>query len=119
MHNFGKLFEPVWERKNIKMKKDNEKNKNQDDIQNKIIEVLDEDGNLIKFELLDIIEYNSNEYGLLKPTSPLDDIEEGEVALMKLVEDNDEYSFDVIEDDDEFEEVVDYMEALQVDDEIK
>lgn len=101
------------------MKKDNEKNKNQDDIQNKIIEVLDEDGNLIKFELLDIIEYNSNEYGLLKPTSPLNDIEEGEVALMKLVEDNDEYSFEVIEDDDEFEEVVDYMEALQVDDEIK
>lgn len=91
----------------------------QDDIQNKIIEVLDENGKLIKFELLDIIEYNSNEYGLLKPISPIDDIEEGEVALMKLIEENDEYTFEVIEDDDEFEEIVDYMEALEVDDEIE
>ncbi|OLA95096.1 MAG: hypothetical protein BHW64_00305 [Candidatus Melainabacteria bacterium LEY3_CP_29_8] len=101
------------------MDNNQETNKNQDDIRNKIIEVLDEDGKLIKFELLDIIEYNSNEYGLLKPVSPLNDIEEGEVALMKLVEENDEYTFEVIEDDDEFEEVVDYMEALEVDDEIK
>lgn len=91
----------------------------QGDIQNKIIEVLDENGKLIKFELLDIIEYNSNEYGLLKPISPIDDIEEGEVALMKLIEENDEYTFEVIEDDDEFEEIVDYMEALEVDDEIE
>ena len=91
----------------------------QDDIQNKIIEVLDENGKLFKFELLDIIEYNSNEYGLLKPISPIDDIEEGEVALMKLIEENYEYTFEVIEDDDEFEEIVDYMEALEVDDEIE
>ena len=80
---------------------------------------MDEDGKLIKFELLDIIEYNSNEYGLLKPISPIDDIEEGEVALMKLIEENDEYTFEVIEDDDEFEEIVDYMEALEVDDAIE
>ena len=49
----------------------------------------------------------------------IDDIEEGEVALMKLIEENDEYTFEVIEDDDEFEEIVDYMEALEVDDEIE
>lgn len=98
---------------------DNSQETKKDDIQNKIIEVLDEDGKLIKFELLDIIEYNSNEYGLLKPISSLNDIEEGEIALMKLIEENDEYTFEVIEDDDEFEEIVDYMEALEVDDEIE
>ncbi len=98
---------------------ENNKEIKQDDIQNKIIEVLDENGKLIKFELLDIIEYNSKEYGLLKPISPIDDIEEGEVALMKLIEENDEYTFEVIEDDDEFEEIVDYMEALEVEDEIE
>ena len=98
---------------------DNNQGTKKDDIQNKIIEVLDEDGKLIKFELLDIIEYNSNEYGLLKPISPIDDIEDGEVALMKLIEENDEYTFEVIEDDDEFEEIVDYMEALEVDDAIE
>ena len=98
---------------------DNNQGTKKDDIQNKIIEVLDEDGKLIKFELLDIIEYNSNEYGLLKPISPIDDIVEGEVALMKLIEENDEYTFEVIEDDDEFEEIVDYMEALEVDDAIE
>ena len=98
---------------------DNNQGTKKDDIKNKIIEVLDEDGKLIKFELLDIIEYNSNEYGLLKPISPIDDIEEGEVALMKLIEENDEYTFEVIEDDDEFEEIVDYMEALEVDDAIE
>ena len=98
---------------------DNNQGTKKDDIQNKIIEVLYEDGKLIKFELLDIIEYNSNEYGLLKPISPIDDIEEGEVALMKLIEENDEYTFEVIEDDDEFEEIVDYMEALEVDDAIE
>lgn len=98
---------------------DNNQEIKKDDIQNKIIEVLDENGRLLKFELLDIIEYNSNEYGLLKPVSPIDDIEEGEVALMKLIEENNEYTFEVIEDDDEFEEIVDYMEALEVDDEIE
>ena len=39
---------------------ENNKEIKQDDIQNKVIEVLDENGKLIKFELLDIIEYNSS-----------------------------------------------------------
>lgn len=84
-----------------------------DRFENKIIETIDENGNTIKFELIDLIDYDENTYGLLKPIEGFDEseVEDGEVALMKLVKENEEYSFEIIEDDDEFDKICDYIDS--------
>lgn len=78
-----------------------------------IIETLDENGNLIKFELFDIIQFEGSEYALLLPGDEKDKEENGsEIVLMKLIQEGTGYSFETIEDDDEFERVSDYIESL-------
>lgn len=81
----------------------------------KLIETLDEEGNLVKFELFDIIEYEDKEYALLLPADTQDDYDE--VILMRLTKDGEDYIFEAIEDDEEFDKVSEYIENLDVDDE--
>ena len=78
-----------------------------------IIETLDEKGNLIKFELFDIIQFEGSEYALLLPGDEKDKEEnDSEIVLMKLIQEGSDYSFETIEDDDEFERVSEYIENL-------
>ena len=82
-----------------------------EDMEDQIIETIDEDGNVVKFELIDLVEFEEKEYGLLLPhDEPSDD--EKEVVLMRLVKDGEEYSFEMIESDDEFNKVVEFIESL-------
>ena len=79
-----------------------------------IIETIDENGNVIKFELFDIVEVDEQEYALLLPVEE----EEGdEVVLMKLTKDGEEYLFETIDDDEEFEKVAAYVESMEDEDE--
>ena len=78
-----------------------------------IIETLDEKGKLIKFELFDIIQFEGSEYALLLPGDEKDKEEnDSEIVLMKLIQEGSGYSFEKIEDDDEFERVYEYIENL-------
>lgn len=81
----------------------------------KLIETVDEEGNLVKFELFDIVEYEDKEYALLLPSDSDDDYDE--VILMRLTKDGEDYIFEAIEDDEEFDRVSEYIENLDVDDE--
>lgn len=86
-----------------------------EDMNDQIIETVDEDGNVVKFELIDIVEVDEIEYGLLLP---IDDEnakadEEGEVVLMRLKKEGDEFLFEAIEDDDEFEKVVEFIQEIE------
>lgn len=54
---------------------------------NKIITLNDEPGNVVEFDYLDLIEFESNEYVALLPTDDLEDI--GEVINLH-IEDPDE-----------------------------
>lgn len=75
-----------------------------------IIETVDENGNVVKFELYDIVEVDEQEYALLLPVEE----EEGdEIVLMKLTKDGEEYLFETIEDDAEFEKVANYVETME------
>ncbi len=76
-----------------------------------IIETVDEEGNVVKFELIDIISVDEIEYGLLMPVTDSD--EEDEAVLMRLKKEGEEFIFEGIEDDDEFERVVDYIQNLE------
>lgn len=83
--------------------------------EDQIIETIDENGNVIKFELFDIVEVDEQEYALLLPVD--EEEESSEVVLMRLSKDGDEYLFETIDDDDEFEKVVAYVESMEDEDE--
>ena len=54
-----------------------------------IVILNDEDGNEVKFEFLDLVELDEEEYVVLLPVTEEGEEEEGEVVILK-VEDNDE-----------------------------
>jgi len=75
-----------------------------------LIETVDEEGNIVNFELFDIIEFEEQEYALLLPAESEND--DDEVVLMRLTKDGEEYLFEAIDDDAEFDKVSDYIENL-------
>jgi len=84
--------------------------------ENNIIETVDENGEVIRFQLFDIIEFEEKEYALLLPIDeePEDEDEddESEMILMRLTKEGDEYSFETIEDNEEFDRVSEYIESI-------
>ena len=81
-----------------------------------VIETVDEEGNIISFKLFDVIEYEGKEYAMLLPIDE-EDSDDPELVLMRLVTDGEEYAFETIDDEDEFNAVYDYIESLEEDEE--
>lgn len=63
-------------------------NNSEDELESSIIELEDEDGKKVKFECLDYIEYDNEEYAVLLPADENDSEEPGEIVILK-VEDTD------------------------------
>ena len=84
-----------------------------------LIETVDEEGKVVNFELFDIVEFEEKEYALLIPVMDGEEAvsEENEVVLMRLTKDGEDYLFEAIEDDEEFEKVSEYIENTEVEDE--
>ncbi len=83
-----------------------------------LLELVDEDGNKVQLEVLDIINVDDKEYALLLPPHEHTDDEEeeeheDEVVVMRLKRDGEDYTLELIEDDDEFERVEAYIEQLE------
>ena len=85
--------------------------------ENQLIETIDEDGNVINFELYDIVEVDEQEYALLLPAEEQEESDEAEIVIMRLTKDGEDYIFETIESDDEFNKVAEYVESLTDDDE--
>lgn len=79
-----------------------------------IIETVDDKGNVIKFELYDIVEVDEQEYALLLSA---DDENDEELVLMRLMQDGEDYIFESIDDDAEFEKVATYVASMDDEDE--
>lgn len=80
-----------------------------------IIDTFDQDGNAVQLELLDIVEVEGVEYAILREVEEGDDAEdelETEAVLMRLIRNGDEFTFESIEDDEEFNIVADYIAEL-------
>ena len=88
---------------------------NYEEIEEQLIETVDDEGNIVNFELIDIVEVDNQEYGLLFPKDDKkeDDSEESEVVLMRLTKEGEEYIFEMIEDDAEFNKVVEFIDAME------
>ena len=82
------------------------------DEEKQLIETQDENGNIVSFELFDIVEFEDKEYALLLPAEEADN-EEAEVVLMQLSKDGEDYIFETIDDEEEFERVAQYIESLE------
>ncbi len=77
---------------------------NNEELDNIVI-LNDEDGNEVKFEFLDLVEYEDEQYVVLLPMAEEneDEEEDGEVVILKLEDtddDSDEESYVSVEDED-------------------
>lgn len=79
--------------------------------EDQIIETVTEDGEVVQFRLFDIIEFEEKEYALLLPVEDNYD-EDSEIVLMRLTKEDDDYLFETIDDDEEFERVSEYIESI-------
>ena len=68
-----------------------------------VIELVDEDGNSVQFEHLLTFEYAERFYVALLPVEPVQDMEDGEVLIMRLEEDGDDDIFLPVETEEELE----------------
>lgn len=85
---------------------------------NPIIQTTDENGEQHSFKLVEIVEVNKQEYGLFeyvdndKP-SKSKNADDEEMLVMKIINKKGESFFEVLEDEEEFETVLDYIEKYQ------
>ena len=95
-----------------------EENFEGEDLDNIII-LNDENGNEVKFEFLDLIELDEEEYVVLLPVTEEGEEEEGEVVILKVEdtdEDSDEESYVSIEDEDTLNRVFEIFKEKFKDD---
>ena len=84
-----------------------------------IIVLNDEEGNEVKFEFLDLIELDNEEYVVLLPITEEGEEEEGEVVILKVEDtddDSDEESYVSIEDEDTLNKVFEIFKEKFKDD---
>ena len=94
-----------------------EENYNEED---NIVILNDEDGNEVKFEFLDLVELDDEEYVVLLPVTEEGEEDEGEVVILK-VEDSDdeeseEESYVSVEDEDTLNKVFEIFKEKFKDD---
>ena len=95
-----------------------EENFDGEDLDNVII-LNDEDGNEVKFEFLDLIELDDEEYVVLLPVTEEGEEEEGEVVILKVEdtdEDSDEETYVSIEDEETLNKVFEIFKEKFKDD---
>ena len=89
-----------------------------DELDNIII-LNDEDGNEVKFEFLDLIDYEDEEYIVLLPVSEEGEEEEGEVVILRVEDsddDSEEESYVSVENDDTLNKVFEIFKERFKDD---
>ena len=81
-----------------------------------LISLMDEEGNEHEFEFVDSLELEGSEYVALIPVydNPADSLEDdGELVVLKVMEENEEEYLEAIEDEDEFNNVSElFMDRL-------
>ena len=80
----------------------------EEELDDELIELIDDDGKIINFKLLDVTEYKGEKYTLLLAAEPNDEIAEDEVVIFRLNEA--EESLEPIEDENLLQEVFDFYQ---------
>lgn len=84
-----------------------------DENEQQYVEIYGEDGEIVKCEIYDIVDFENKTYALLLPiTSDSDDEEEANVIVLEYIEEGDDCYFQNIEDENEFNRVCEYIRQL-------
>ena len=89
-----------------------------EDLDNVVI-LNDEDGNEVRFEFLDLVELDDEEYVVLLPVAEEGEEEEGEVVILKVEdvdEESDEESYVSVDDDETLNKVFEIFKEKFKDD---
>ena len=83
-----------------------------------IVSLTGDEGNEIKCEVFDIIEFENKTYALLIPQdeNEEDDEPQEKLIVLEYVEEGDDCYFQNIEDDEEFDRVCEFVNTLEYDD---
>ena len=98
------------------MSKQNNLPAENEDYGNDVITLVDENGIEREFEIVDSLVTENNEYFALIPTETAENLasDDGELFILKVVEDNGEEFLEPIEDDEEYEEIAEiFMDRLE------
>ena len=83
--------------------------------QQHFVEVLWEDGTIIKCEIYDVIDFENKTYALLIPLGEDDD--DTEIIVMEYIDDDEENGhFQTIEDENEWNRVCEYVQSMEDED---
>ena len=88
-----------------------------EELEQNYVEICDEDNNITKCEVYDVVDFEEKTYALLLPIEENSDEEDGELIVMEYVEEGDDVYFQNIEDEDEFNRVCEYICSLEDEDE--
>ena len=82
-----------------------------------IVELVDDDGNEVKFEHLMTLEHKGGVYICLAPAEPMEDVEEDELVIMRIEQDDEGNDFyTTIDSEEELNEVFEkYLEIAEAD----
>jgi len=86
-------------------------NENDMELEN-IVELLDEDDNIVRFEHIITLEHEGEKYALLSPVDDLEDVDEGDVVIMRIEEGEEQDAYVGIEDEALLEAV--FQKYLQI-----
>ncbi|MCD7729316.1 MAG: DUF1292 domain-containing protein [Clostridia bacterium] len=84
-----------------------------EDGEEQIIELIDDEGKVVKFRLLDVTEYKGEKYTLLLAAEPNEEVADDEVVIFRLNEK--EEVLEPIEDENLLQEVFDYYVSEEED----
>lgn len=87
----------------------------EEELEDELVELVDEEGNVINFKLLDVTEYKGVKYALLLAAEPNEEIAEDEVVIFRLSEDG--TALEPVEDEALLEEVFDFYQSETEEDE--
>lgn len=80
------------------------------------VEILMDDGVVVKCEVYDVIDFEGKTYALLLPFGESEEDDDSEVIVMEYVEEGDEGYFQNIDDEKQFQKVCDYIQSLESED---
>ena len=86
-----------------------------EEMESNLVEIQDEDGNVTKCEIYDIVEFEEKNYALLLPLEDESE-EDPELIVLEYIEEDDEGYFQSIDDEKEFERVCEYIQTLEYED---
>ena len=88
-----------------------------EELEQNFVEICDDDGNIMKCEIYDIIDFEEKTYALLLPLEEDENNADSEVIVLEYIEKDEDGYFQNIEDEKEFERVCAYIESLESEDE--